>query len=275
MFKDYYGTASNSTFIISTTGTDFLDDLNNRYTFSNAFGSMSFVSDGVRSWRTIGLYNGGLTPSAGLSVFNFSDFAGLSNNFTFAGTAAISGSRLLVTSNVGSSAGSVYYNQKVNIQSFTLVAEIRFELTNGDGGTFVIQNASSNARGGLGGGLGYSGIGTSVAIRFDTYSGSTGQLSTDVLSNGSIPTEVGASGILNTALGLTAGQTWTLRLNATYSGTSLSYTITNTANNSNYTSNATINIPTIVGANTAWIGFTGGTGGATEIQYTTLWNFGN
>jgi hypothetical protein len=66
MFKDYYGTASNSTFTISTTGTDLLDDINNRYTFSNAFGSMGFVSDGVRSWRTIGLYNGALTPSGSI-----------------------------------------------------------------------------------------------------------------------------------------------------------------------------------------------------------------
>jgi hypothetical protein len=63
-FKDYYGTSSNSTFTISTTGTDLIDDINWRYTFSNAFGSMGFVSDGLRSWRTIGLYDGALTPSA-------------------------------------------------------------------------------------------------------------------------------------------------------------------------------------------------------------------
>lgn len=63
MFKDYYGTATNSTFTISTTGTDLIDDINWRYTFSNAFGSMGFVSDGLRSWRTIGLYDGALTPA--------------------------------------------------------------------------------------------------------------------------------------------------------------------------------------------------------------------
>jgi hypothetical protein len=68
-FKDYYGTASNSTFTISTTGTDLLDDLSSRYTFSNAFGSMGFVSDGLRSWRTIGLYNGDQTPAAPVASF--------------------------------------------------------------------------------------------------------------------------------------------------------------------------------------------------------------
>ena len=67
LFKDYYGTAGTSTFSISTTGTDLIDDINFRYTFSNSFGSMAFVSDGRSSWRTIGLYNGALTPSAGFS----------------------------------------------------------------------------------------------------------------------------------------------------------------------------------------------------------------
>jgi hypothetical protein len=62
MVKDYYGTSSNSTFTISTIGTDLIDDFNIRYTFSNSWGSMAFVSDGIRSWRTIGFYTGALTP---------------------------------------------------------------------------------------------------------------------------------------------------------------------------------------------------------------------
>jgi hypothetical protein len=63
LFKDYYGTATNSTITISTTGTDLLDDYNPRYTFSNAFGSIGIVSDGIRSWRMLNLYNGALTPA--------------------------------------------------------------------------------------------------------------------------------------------------------------------------------------------------------------------
>ena len=85
MFKDYYGTASNSTFTISTTGTDLLDDINNRYTFSNAFGSIGFVSDGLRSWRTIGLYNGGLTPSLIPTVLRI-DFAWYGSAYRTAGS---------------------------------------------------------------------------------------------------------------------------------------------------------------------------------------------
>jgi len=276
LFKDYYGTTSNSSFTISTTGTDLIDGINILYTLSNSWGSLSLVADGLRSWRMMNLYNGALTPSVVPPfVFNFTDFTGTSGNFTFVSAASLSNNRILVTTNGANLAGAVYYNQKVNIQSFTMVAGIRFELTNADGGTFVIQNALSNAIGASGGSLGYGGIGTSVAIRFDTWNGAAGQLSTDILTNGSIPSGQGASGVLNTALGITAGGTWNLSLNVTYNGTTLSYTITNTDNNSNFTSNAPLNIPSIVGANTAWIGFTGGTGGATEIQYVTSWNYLN
>ncbi len=76
MFKDYYGTASNSTFTVSTLGTDLLDDYNWKYTFSNAWGSINFISDGVRSWRTVGLYDGALTPSATVS-FSPTSISGL------------------------------------------------------------------------------------------------------------------------------------------------------------------------------------------------------
>jgi hypothetical protein len=62
--KDFYGTSSNSTITISTTGTDLLDDVNSRFTFSNSFGSLSVVSDGLRSWRLINVYDGSLTPAA-------------------------------------------------------------------------------------------------------------------------------------------------------------------------------------------------------------------
>ena len=67
MFKDYYGSAGNSSFTISTTGTDFIDDYNCLYTLSNAFGTATFLSDGIRSWRTIGMYDGSSTPALPVS----------------------------------------------------------------------------------------------------------------------------------------------------------------------------------------------------------------
>lgn len=75
-FKDYYGTSSNSSFTISTTGTDLIDDYNPMYTFSNAFGSLTLISDGLRSWRMMNIYNGALTP-AGPSGFSPAQISGL------------------------------------------------------------------------------------------------------------------------------------------------------------------------------------------------------
>jgi hypothetical protein len=72
MFKDYYGTSSNSSFTISTTGTDLIDDYNSLFTHSNAFGSISIMSDGIRSWRTIGMYDGLSTPVASFSPTSIS-----------------------------------------------------------------------------------------------------------------------------------------------------------------------------------------------------------
>lgn len=66
LFKDYYGTANNSSFTLSTTGTDLIDDINVRYAFSNAYGGISVVADGLRSWRIMDYYNGVLSPSGSI-----------------------------------------------------------------------------------------------------------------------------------------------------------------------------------------------------------------
>lgn len=66
--KDQYGTFSNSTCTISTTGTDLIDDYNWLVTLSNSFMGVSLLSDGMRSWRMTGFYTGGLTPAAPTSL---------------------------------------------------------------------------------------------------------------------------------------------------------------------------------------------------------------
>ena len=97
MFKDYYGTSSNSTMTFSTIGMDLIDDYNWSYTFSNAFGSMAFISDGLRSWRTMGLYDGSLTPSVTpvLSLIPDARWSFLTTNYSGGGT----------VNNIGSNTG--------------------------------------------------------------------------------------------------------------------------------------------------------------------------
>lgn len=273
IFKDVYGNAATSSLRLSTIGIDTIETSNVRsILLSNAYGAWWFANDGISRWFFADAYLNTFYFQDAF-VFNITTFS--ASNVTLNGNATFVGGQALITSNAGGQAGSMYYNQKVNIQSFTTNFTMRFEQTNADGGTFLIQNSAITAIGASGGALGYQGITPCFAIRFDTWNGTTGQFSTDVMSNGNIPSGEGASGILNTSLGLTAGGTWNLNVGVTYSGTSFVYTITNSANGSNFSSNATVNLPTILGANTAWVGFTGGTGGATELQYISSWNFRN
>lgn len=61
MIKDYYGTWTNSTCTISTTGFDLIDDINWTVAMRSSFLTASFLSDGLRSWRTTGWYTGSYT----------------------------------------------------------------------------------------------------------------------------------------------------------------------------------------------------------------------
>ena len=105
LFKDYYGTTSNSSFTISTTGTDLIDGINVLYTLSNSWGSLSLVADGLRSWRMMNLYDGGLTP-AGPSSFSPLQIAGLLI-WTDASTLSLANNTTLSTWTNGGSQGTV------------------------------------------------------------------------------------------------------------------------------------------------------------------------
>jgi hypothetical protein len=207
-------------------------------------------------------------------VFNYVSNFSLTN-FTVGGTftPVISSGTLQLANNGGSQGNYAWHIQKQSITSFQTTFIMNFQSTNADGSAFVIQNSSSTAVGSVGGGLAYQGIGTSLAITLKSYNGSAGQFTTEVLTGGSAPNLTGASGVLNTSLGLTAGGTWNFLVNIKYNGTNLQYTITNTANSNSYTSNAPYNIPSLVGANTAYVGFTTGTGGLAEYCYLNSWSY--
>jgi len=51
-----------------------------------------------------------------------------------------------------------------------------------------------------------------------------------------------------------------------YDGTTLTLTITDQVTTASFTTSTAINIPATVGSSTAYVGFTGGTGGLTATQ---------
>ena len=123
-------------------------------------------------------------------AFDFSSgFAQDHDSLQFNGNAALSGSSIELTDGGINEAGSAYYGIPVNIQTFT--TDFTFQLTNAnaDGFTFAIQNSAPTALGASGGSLGYAGVGTSVAVKFDLFSNrGEGPNSTGVYVDGGLQT---------------------------------------------------------------------------------------
>ena len=191
----------------------------------------------------------------------------------FNGSAALNGTAVQLTNTAGSQAGSAYWTTPVNVQAF--INDFTFQLTtpNADGFTFVLQNAGVTALGPDGGGLGYSGIGKSIAVKFDLFSNTgEGNNSTGLYTGGASPTVPATT--LGGGVNLHSGDTFHVRM--VYDGTNLTMTITDTTVPADtFTIAFPVNIPAMVGGNTAYAGFTGGTGGLTAIQDILTWTYAN
>ncbi|HWY95175.1 MAG TPA: L-type lectin-domain containing protein, partial [Steroidobacteraceae bacterium] len=169
---------------------------------------------------------------------------------------------------------AVWYSTPVNIQSFT--TDFMLQITPaspnaGDGMTFTIQNMGLNAHGGIGGALGYQGIKSSVAVKFDLFNNSgEGVNSTGFYTNGAAPT-IPALDLTPSGVNLHNGDI--LHAHLTYDGATLTLTLTDTATNATFTASQAINIPSTIGATTAYIGFTAGTGGSIATQSVLNWTY--
>ncbi len=229
-------------------------------------------------------YNNSAVASGTYVINNGSPYVNFSNGFTatgltFNGTTKLNGTRLRLTDGGGNEAASAFYNTPLNVQSFT--TDFTFQLTtpNADGIAFVIQNVGTTALGPAGGGLGYGpvplggtgGIASSVAVKFDLYNNNgEGANSTGLYTGGASPTTPATT--LGGGVNLHSGDPF--KVHIAYDGTTLTMTITdvNVAADT-FTTSWPVKIPTIVGANTAYAGFTGGTGGQTATQEVLTWTY--
>ena len=189
----------------------------------------------------------------------------------FNGSTGLDDFRLQLTDGGMNEAGSAFFATPVNIQSFT--TDFTFQLSNpsADGITFTIQNVGATALGAIGGSLGYGGIGKSVAIKFDLYSNiGEGPDSTGLYTDGALPT-LPAINLSSTGINLHSGDYIDAHL--TYNGTDLNLTLTDEITLASWSQSFAVNIPATVGGNTAYVGFTGGTGGLTSSQKLTAWTY--
>jgi len=195
------------------------------------------------------------------------------------GSAFLAGGVATLTNNLGQ-AGSIFATAKQCVTNYHTAFDFQQTPVVGfppaDGVTFTVENDSrgTTALGEGGGGLGYLfGIDKSVAIGLDYGFNNFGEgtNSLDLLANGDFM----LAPFLNPSpIDLT--NTDVKHVDETYNSSTqvLVVTITDTTTPHSYSHTYTgIDIPAIVGGNTAYVGFTGGTGAFASIQKISNWTF--
>lgn len=199
------------------------------------------------------------------------------------GGLSVSNNVVTLTDNRGLEGNSIFYNTKQTINAFTVSFTYRDVYGNGqfgataDGFTFTLQNDSRGATavGGDGGTLGYgagtatnqgqtarAAISPSAAVEFNIYD--PNGTNTGLGTNGALTLTNHSAAILD------SGDPINIRL--TYNGTTLTETLTDAnipANTSTFS--YTVNLASVLGGNTAYVGFTGADGGVNSFQ--TISNF--
>ena len=110
-----------------------------------------------------------------------------------------------------------------------------------------------------------------MAIKFDLYQnpGDPSNDSTGIFEDGAEP--VGGIDLTGSGINLHSGDNMDAHI--TYDGTTLTLTITDLMTLATLSHPFVVNIPAAVGGNTAYIGFTGSTGGQTSVQQILNWSY--
>jgi fibronectin-binding autotransporter adhesin len=202
---------------------------------------------------------------ATLSVATGSSVAGFAGGWTLNGGPTISADNrtLTVTEAVNGQARSAFFDTKVAINAFTasFVYQETSTASPADGVAFVLQNQGLTALGGGGGGLGYQGITPSAALAINIYNGHV--VGTNLFANGDVQGGAySATGSVNVASG------HRIQVDVAYDGSTVIEKLSDLdLPGATWSSSFTgINLAQILGENQAYIGFTGGTGGANALQ---------
>jgi hypothetical protein len=211
-----------------------------------------------------------------------SGFGSAGSLLTYNGMAIVNGTSVELTDGNSNEAGSVFSTNAVDVTHFT--TQFSFQLVNGtnpsaDGITFCIQENGPTALGPGGGGLGYGpdntggtgGIPNSIAIKFDLHSNQgEGLDSTGLYTNGVAPT-VPSIDLTGTGIDLHSQDQFSVTI--TYAGPALEVTIADRSTGASTSQTYSIDIPATVGSGTAYVGFTGGSGGESAIQNILTWTY--
>ncbi len=230
---------------------------------------------GASTYSSVVAATAGATPAVDLPN-GFASASSLLTTNGFGTTAAIVGSALRLTNGGSNQTRSAWFKTTRSIAQFAL--EFTFQLTNAnaDGFTFAMQRSGLTALGGTGGNLGYSGIATSAAIKFDLYPGLS---TTGLYLNGAAPddntaataTSSGAIDVTSAGVDFHSGDL--IRAALTYDGTTLTETMTDLSTHATFTQTYPVNLVSVLGGSTAYLGFTAGTGGQSAQQDILSWSY--
>ena len=213
----------------------------------------------------------------------FGDTSILQANQTSGQTSSVFTSNLLRLTDGHTNEGtSVFTKNRCYVKTFA--TSFTFDLHspqvgNADGITFCIQGNSPFALGDEGGGLGYGpnpdvgsgpSIPNSVAVKFDIFQNQAdpGHSTTGLFTNGQSP----AGGASLDAYPLNSLGNGVFQANLNYDGTTLTLSLQDNQGRV-YTQSYVVDIPALVGGNSAYVGFTGATGSYAATQEILTWTY--
>lgn len=223
-----------------------------------------------------------------ISFQNFSDTTGLQLNGSAAVANTGDGAVLRVVPAVGSQAGSVFSTTQLQAAAFSTFFTFRMTDPGGplfdgpdntvpgaDGLVFVVQPNSSSA--GTGGqGIGYQGIGNSVGVEFDTWQNlgnndpNSNHLGIDI--DGVVDHGTGSPNTLNIEPDFDDGNLWYAWVD--YDGTVISVRTSQSNQRPNDAQlSRTVDLKTVLGGDTGYVGFTSGTGADWENVDILNWTY--
>jgi hypothetical protein len=210
------------------------------------------------------------TQNLALNFTNFATHTSLTSNGSTSFPANPQVLRL--TDGGGGEAGSAWYNTPIAVAPFTTTFTINQHMGGADGLSFVIQNdpRELSALGGGGGGEGYAGINHSIAIKFDLYTDGSQMSETGLFTNGQDPSAFESQDVSLAPVNLHSGNP--IQVTLTYNGTTLTETVTEQGTTHTFSHTYNLNLAQIIGGPTAYVGFTGGTGGVTATQDIVSWS---
>ena len=223
------------------------------YTFTYLPGTLTVTGGGSSVCQTID-YSQGFTT------------AGLSLN----GGATVTDKLLQLTDGGFYEARSAFYAIAVPVTSFTTDFTFQLLYPLADGITFTIQSNNPQEVGQAGGGLGYAGIPNSIAVKADLFDNNgEGFDSTGAYLDGAYPSTP-ALNLFPAGIHLHSGHIFAVHIS--YANNVVAATITDTV--TSQTSSITVpgDLSKVLG-DTAYVGFTGGTGALTAIQNILTWSY--